>query len=167
MLHGSLVLAPGQLLHGMERAPSQNIALIRALVLLHSLALLTPRPLRLLRVLLRQIALRICSWGYAIRRKVLLVKLAKLPMIYVGLVLLHVDVVDADGLLAYLQVAIEPFLEGLVEALHLHAEDVALPLIWLVTASLVDHVHLVRVVAGGRGGVFGRQEQVWLLAQLE
>ena len=167
MLHRSLILAPRELLNGMERAASHNFSLVGALVLFHSLALLSPCLLGILQVFLSRIGLRVRSLRCSTRRKVLLVQLAKLSMINVGLVLLHVNVIDTDCLLAYLQVAIESFLEGLVEALHLHAEDVSLPLLCLVTASLVNHVNSERVVAGGHGGVLGCQEEVRLLAQFE
>lgn len=152
--HGSLILAPRELFSSMEGTASQNVSLVGALVLFHSLALLPSCLFGILGGFLGRMGLQIRSLRCSTRRKVLLVQLAKLSMINVGLVLLHVDIIDTDCLLAYLQVAIESFLEGLVEALHLHTEDVSLPLLCLV-ASLVDHVNSMRVVAGSRGGVLG------------
>ena len=61
-----------------------------------------------------------------------LIQLSKLPMVYVVAALAHGDVVHAHRLLSYLQVAVEAVLEGLVETLHLHAEDWGLLMDWLV-----------------------------------
>lgn len=122
---GPLVLAGGMVLSNVDTAARHLVLVLRG-------ALRRLRPLLEMRVLswLLALVLRSGVWrlnigalSSATGPEVALVERAELAMVNVCFVLLHRDVVHAHGLLAEFQVAVEAFLECLVETLHLDAED--------------------------------------------